>query len=89
MGYQLKMLLFSSNLNVLSLVIIICLSCIDSPDASRETTMEVDHTDEVPSTEFDNEPLSKWIVELNSPLLIDSSSMLISLIVLPSFRNIC
>lgn len=69
----------------------IFLSSIDSLDALGGTTMEVDHTIEEhilveqPSTEFDNEPLSKWIVELNSPALIDSSGMLISLFVFPSF----
>ncbi|KAL8544845.1 hypothetical protein ACS0TY_005165 [Phlomoides rotata] len=54
---------------------------LDSLDASGGTTMVVERTIEVQgdvevhnNTKFDNEPLSKWIVELNSPVLIDSSS---------------
>lgn len=46
--------------------------------------VEVEKVIELPSNEFDNEPLSKWIEEMNMSSAIDGSSKLTCLLV-PSF----
>lgn len=70
------------------------LTCIDLVDASGgkpevvNHAVEVEKVIELPSNEFDNEPLSKWIEEMHMSSAIDGSSKFTRLLV-PSFSEFC